>query len=242
MAHGALVFRKDPNSYTSCYCEENTFKLGQRMIEAGSPPDSLFALFISNESKSVAIFRQQSANEAEDGLVVWDYHVCLVEVKGKEKIHVWDLDSSLPFGCPLSTYLTEAFRDSFEGQALVEEVRPRFRVVPMKDYLDCFASDRHHMRAEDEDEEVEGVGMGEKGWKAPPPIWPCIQGPKAKAIGLGHNLDRYWEVVEDEEEEEEEGKEGAVGKKGAAGVGDGLRYGFTCSLEELSGRLMAAVE
>jgi hypothetical protein len=58
-------------SYTACYCEENTHRLIQRLVAAH--PD-VCAVFVSNTHGSVPIW-QQRAGRAQDGFVLWDYHV-----------------------------------------------------------------------------------------------------------------------------------------------------------------------
>jgi len=75
---------------------------------------------------------------------VWDYHViCALRCPGAEsRTLIYDLDSSLPFGCPLEKYVDEAFKPS-------EDIRKRFRqvfrVVEGEEFMMTFSSDRSHM-------------------------------------------------------------------------------------------------
>lgn len=85
----------------------------------------------------------QKASHRADGVVLWDYHVICVQVRtclsmseyllkrigndstimcfvvfqkkkdGNSSHLVWDLDSSLPFPSPLSSYIAETIRPSF---------------------------------------------------------------------------------------------------------------------------------
>ena len=98
---------------------------------------------------------------------MWDYHVILV-IQTPPSVRVWDLDSRLPLGYPLSQYLDQTFpmQDDLHDLLL-----PSFRVIPASEYREHFASDRSHMRARN------GV------YAAPPPDWP--------AIGEGNNLRDY---------------------------------------------------
>lgn len=54
-----------------------------------------------------------------------------------------------------------------------------------KDYLNYFASDRRHMKINDDASKV---------WLAPPPSYECIKGPKALS---SHNLSIYWNMSPD---------------------------------------------
>ena len=146
--------------YTRAYCEENVYRLCERIGEQQSKVD---VVFISNATASVAIWQQAQAT-APHLPIVWDYHViCIADGC------VYDLDSSLPFGCGVDEYLAKSF--PFR-ESVAREFHPMFRVIPAAEYLQDFGSDRSHMQRLD------------GSWLAPPPEWPCI--------GDGrHNLDSY---------------------------------------------------
>lgn len=65
--------------YTSCYCEENVYKLCE-YVKNHEPEllDSCFVTFISNKYQSIPLWKQIAGNPANDGFVLWDYHVILV--------------------------------------------------------------------------------------------------------------------------------------------------------------------
>ncbi len=81
-----------------------------------------------------------AAEEADEGLVLWDYHVFLVaEGEGGEGSFVLDLDTTLPFPCRFSEYATLALRGE-EGMA--PEYHRYFRVVRAREFIRRFSSDR----------------------------------------------------------------------------------------------------
>ncbi|KAF5908538.1 protein N-terminal glutamine amidohydrolase [Clarias magur] len=95
--------------YTSCYCEENVWKLCEHIQSQGTCSlDEVYAVFISNENKSIPIWRQKSSRGSEP--VIWDYHVVLLHFNPQAQSFVYDLDTTLPFPCPADVYSREAFR------------------------------------------------------------------------------------------------------------------------------------
>ncbi|XP_051246935.1 protein N-terminal glutamine amidohydrolase [Dicentrarchus labrax] len=144
--------------YTSCYCEENVWKLCEFVrTEQTASLDELFVVFISNENRMVPLWKQKSGRR--DQPVIWDYHVVLLQVGLQSDSLVYDLDSELPFPCSLQLYADQALRSD-------RNIRPAYhrklRVVPADSFLLNFASDRSHMRNPD------GT------WKTPPPLYPPI--------------------------------------------------------------------
>lgn len=139
----------DPNvrgcKYTPFYCEENVWHL----CEDGAGT----VVVISSPSRATPLWKQRAAGDTEEP-VFWDYHVILVR-DGR----VFDLDTTLPFPCPLEEYVDETFR-------LPAAVR--FRCFDAEDYRRGFGSDRSHMRDE------------HGHWRAPPPPWPAIRGERIK--------------------------------------------------------------
>ncbi|KAE8282602.1 Protein N-terminal glutamine amidohydrolase [Larimichthys crocea] len=109
--------------YTSCYCEENVWKLCDSVrTDRTGPLDQLSVIFISNEKRTVPLWKQRSGHG--DQPVIWDYHVILMQVGLQSDSLVYDLDSELSF--PVS-------------------LQRKLRVVPADSFLLHFASDRSHM-------------------------------------------------------------------------------------------------
>ncbi len=139
-------------AYCALYCEENVWKLAQ---DARLPEARRSVLLISNPTRSVAMRAQRAGDPERGGLVVWDYHVVLA-LQGERGVRVYDLDSLLPFPCPLDEYV----RTTFGAQsALPPALRALVRIVEAEDYVRQLRSDRSHMR------NAEGE------WLAAPPPW-----------------------------------------------------------------------
>uniref|UniRef100_A0A8C1LQM8 Protein N-terminal glutamine amidohydrolase n=1 Tax=Cyprinus carpio TaxID=7962 RepID=A0A8C1LQM8_CYPCA len=115
--------------YTSCYCEENIWKLCEH---------------VKDQVYGIPIWKQKSSRG--DQPVIWDYHVILLHVNKQGQSYIYDLDTTLPFPCLLDVYSKEAFRSD-------EHLKPAFwrklRVIPCDTYLKKFASDRSHMKDSD---------------------------------------------------------------------------------------------
>uniref|UniRef100_A0A2R5LAZ0 Protein N-terminal glutamine amidohydrolase n=1 Tax=Ornithodoros turicata TaxID=34597 RepID=A0A2R5LAZ0_9ACAR len=148
-------------TYTSCYCEENVWKLCE--LVKVSCPDLLrrcFVVFVSNQRAAVPIWKQKSGTE-ENGLAVWDYHVLFIYCPADDRpSRVYDLDTVLPFPIDISTYIAEAFQPTMP---VLPDYRQMFRVVAADEFLQTFASDRTRMRRPD------GT------WIREPPAYPCIR-------------------------------------------------------------------
>ncbi|KAH8108170.1 N-terminal glutamine amidase-domain-containing protein [Cristinia sonorae] len=175
----------------------------------------VFAVFISNHDKMVAIWCQK-AND----IVVWDYHVVLVvRPRLEPTLHqqdsgdngssdtnrnpespeswIYDFDTRLPMPYRAAEYMMNSFPYAFQGKDVID---PRyvslFRVVSIQDYLDHFASDRSHMIVrqtdaqlrEEHEGEVADVLPGTIRYSSPPPLYPPLCGAKAREKGVGHNL------------------------------------------------------
>jgi hypothetical protein len=170
--------------YQPYYCEENAYRICQTIIDgvdgdwgdatrsvdwygshtfgASHGPSRGALLFIFGVGEWVAVHHQTAAEEGRP--VYWDYHVVAVvgsaggERSGTPDDIRWfalDPDSRLPFGYPLSQYLTATFPPGTPGA-------PRFRRLPWEEGREWFGSDRRHMRD------------GNGGWLQPPPPWPMI--------------------------------------------------------------------
>jgi hypothetical protein len=151
------VLSREDCVYTKCYCEENVWHLCKRNLSESR--GETFAVFISNPSRSVVIFRQQAGDPDCDGVVVWDYHVILVNVDAEGNALVFDLDSTLPFPVSLNNYVSEALG---KEERLRPEFRRLFRVVKAETFVATFASDRSHMQKKD------------GSWSSPPPVYDPI--------------------------------------------------------------------
>ncbi|XP_071277853.1 protein N-terminal glutamine amidohydrolase isoform X2 [Agelaius tricolor] len=157
-------------TYTSCYCEENVWKLCDYIRSQDRYPlEEFYAVFISNDKRMIPLWKQKSGHGDEP--VVWDYHVILLHLSSREQNFVYDLDTVLPFPCPFDVYSVEAFR-------LDDSLRPEFhrkiRMIRADLYLKTFASDRSHMK------DANGK------WQKPPPPYPCIETADSKM-----NLDDF---------------------------------------------------
>ncbi|CAF0990953.1 unnamed protein product [Rotaria sordida] len=139
------VVNRDQCVYTSCYCEENIWKLCE-CWKQNNPNhlNSLYAVFISNKRRQIPIWEQKSASNSEH-LAIWDYHVILVDKSSSPSV-IYDFDSTLPFPVSATNYIQLAIHDEIN---IVHRYHRMFRVIPAQEYLDVFASDRSHMLKED---------------------------------------------------------------------------------------------
>lgn len=156
--------------YTSCYCEENVWKLCEYLRDqTPSPLEGFYAVFLSNENKMIPIWKQQSGKNNDP--VIWDYHVILLQDGGDGKRFIYDLDTLLPFPCPCDTYIKEALRSDHN---IHKDFRRKLRVIQADEFLRTFASDRSHMKDANNE------------WRKPPPPYPCIKTPESSM-----NLDDF---------------------------------------------------
>ena len=184
MASVAWAPKQEECVYTSCYCEENVWKLCEQFQKRGGDTKQLYAVFISSHERQTALWNLKCGGTAD--LQLWDYHVILIKSapSGRESIQsttdtvtgvrgheseslVYDLDTSLPFPVSFNQYVKEVLRPELilhlRSAGLPERL---FRVVSADAFLEEFASDRSHMRKED------GT------WFAPPPTYPPIRSQK----------------------------------------------------------------
>ncbi|XP_038246753.1 protein N-terminal glutamine amidohydrolase isoform X6 [Dermochelys coriacea] len=156
--------------YTSCYCEENVWKLCEYIRSYDQYPlEEFYAVFISNERRMIPLWKQRSG--CGDEPVVWDYHVILLHVSSGDQNFIYDLDTVLPFPCPFDTYTEEAFKSD---DIILPGFRRKIRLIRADLYLKTFASDRSHMK------DANGH------WQKPPPSYPCIETADSKM-----NLDDF---------------------------------------------------
>ncbi|XP_061615974.1 protein N-terminal glutamine amidohydrolase [Phyllopteryx taeniolatus] len=170
MTEDRITPRQDECDYTSCYCEENVWKLCEFVRrERSAPLQELFVAFISNDNRTVPLWKQKSARG--DQPVIWDYHVVLLHVRGQGEAAVYDLDSVMPFPCSLKLYAAHALRTDHSVEPTYHR---KLRVVPADCFLLNFASDRSHMKNSD------------SSWRMHPPPYPPISTPESRM-----NLDDF---------------------------------------------------
>ncbi|XP_044746553.1 protein N-terminal glutamine amidohydrolase isoform X1 [Coccinella septempunctata] len=133
-------------SYVSCYCEENVFKLCEDVTRRyPGEIQNCSVVFVSNARRKVPLWKQRAGKD-EDKLVIWDYHVIFLYHPEPQRCLVYDLDSDLPFPTYVHKYITETFRTD---HILKSDYFRFFRVVPAKEFLNDFSSDRRHMKRPD---------------------------------------------------------------------------------------------
>lgn len=195
--------------YTANYCEENVWRLLHLANQRGCPAHSLFAIFITNSSRRVAILNQRAA---KGFCCVWDYHVIAMtyapenhgppgasggggggvndnQSNSKYKFNgngqiplVYDVDSTLqPFPTTLANYVHCSFDESITAQYL-------FRVVTFDDLMNNFASDRRHMKTRDD---ATHHCSPHSEFISPPPRFSCIQ---ARQLTHKHTLPYFLHV------------------------------------------------
>ena len=140
------------NDYCSCFCEENCYKLAQKLVSQGPT----HVVVITSRAAATPLWFQKSAAKEPGAAVCWDYHVVVISDG-----FVYDLDTALTYPCPFDEYSSASFRSSLE---LPPKHRHLFLIITAEDYLATFSSDRSHM-------------AGVAGIQYPP--WPCIRGPLA---------------------------------------------------------------
>lgn len=106
-------------SYASCFCEENVYRLAEKMLELKQKSSTMttvafHVIFISNKMKQTPIWCQKAATNPE-AEVVWDYHVilCSRDHQNLKNNLVFDLDTVLPYPSPLLRYIEESFKPNF---------------------------------------------------------------------------------------------------------------------------------
>ncbi|XP_012887660.1 PREDICTED: protein N-terminal glutamine amidohydrolase [Dipodomys ordii] len=117
--------------YSSCYCEENIWKLCEYIkTHAQCPLEECYAVFISNEKKMIPIWKQQA--RPGNGPVIWDYHVVLLHTSSGGQSFIYDLDTVLPFPCPFHTYVEDALKSD-------DDIHPQFRSYERQKVISPFS-------------------------------------------------------------------------------------------------------
>ncbi|MCB1723749.1 MAG: hypothetical protein KDJ39_08650 [Gammaproteobacteria bacterium] len=130
------TFDRATQPYTAFFCEENVWQLARLLDEAAM--GTAQALFISNRAGSVRMTNQRAARPGYG--ITWDYHVVLRVRDGDDLI--LDADTRLDYPCPTGIYLEQ----SFPPQAMLPQpYRASVRVVPARQFVRRFHSDRNHM-------------------------------------------------------------------------------------------------
>lgn len=161
---------RDSCTYTAQYCEENALLLAERLLRTGG---ETAVVFVSNQIKAVPIWHQRAGNP-----VVWDYHVLAIHRSGRESPWAtYDLDTTLPWGCAASEYVSAAFRPGAVKATHLQQ----FRVVDAAECIARFSSDRRHMVTPD-------AKGGSVAYLAPPPGYPPLRGVDARSA---HELDSF---------------------------------------------------
>ncbi len=164
-------YNKKHYLYTPLFCEENIWHLIHSLSIANQNinTNKLWALIITNPDKKIALLNQQAA--AINQPIVWDYHVILL-AEIHYQFFIFDFDTRLHFITPVHQYLQNTFISS---EQLPLEWLPYIRKIPADSYLECFYSDRQHMKGQIE--------------KSAFPSWPLINSDKPHRIRLVDYLD-----------------------------------------------------
>lgn len=183
--------------YTKNYCEENVYRILQLAEQKGIDHSKLFAVFISNPKRLVPFLMQKQASATNNSIVFWDYHVLPVYQRAPNDIRVYDLDSKLPFGSLLQSYVHQSIKrgikKAYDG-ASIEELNTRhmgheFRVVGWKQMKQWFSSDRRHMFAKKDD----WLNLDRDQYIAKPPSKPCIKAGNKSHV---HSLPKFLKMSE----------------------------------------------
>ncbi len=165
--------------YHPFYCEENAWWLAQDKAFEGREPH---IVFVSNKSRQCLFCNQKAAGIGEP--IIWDYHVFIavqaVASSSAEKSawEIWDPDTRLGLPIAASNYFEGTFPEEDNAGGVPESVRPSFRVIAAKRFVESFSTDRSHMRSE----------SGE--WLQSPPPWDPPQVPgAASAMNLMRFVD-----------------------------------------------------
>ncbi|KAF8061574.1 N-terminal glutamine amidase-domain-containing protein [Lyophyllum atratum] len=193
--------------YTSCYCEENVYLLAQNFHEDPEIVQSwrVFVVFVSNRTKTVALWNQKLAREPHYP-VVWDYHVVLLLRRPTQdqillqsessqgvasgtaartrlgQSWIYDFDTQLELPCPLEDYLEGTFME------VPPQFESLFRIIPSEVFLEHFASDRSHMLVVQEGSDNLISEPQDNVYISPPPPYEPIRGNAAVAEGVTNNL------------------------------------------------------
>ncbi|KAI0071812.1 hypothetical protein K474DRAFT_1686901 [Panus rudis PR-1116 ss-1] len=202
----------------NCYCEENIYLLVQEFAkraeeDPGKFPWEIYAVFISNDHKTVALWNQK----LKEDVVVWDYHVILVlrprprpRAQASRPDHacagtqeppdlvsphlrshdqdletwIYDFDTRLTTPCTWQTYMMGTFPYAFQSY---DEERLKEEFVSSFRVIPSRVYLDHF--ASDRTHMITGTDeIGNPTYSAPPPSYPPICGRVAKEKGIVNNL------------------------------------------------------
>ena len=170
-----------------------------------------FVVFVSNAKRCCPYLNQRAKpkpTSTEDistmDYVCWDYHVIVIRRRTAElsndtkegasnnnnnRTEVLDIDTWLqPYPCQLEEYLYGSFPHVMDGTNNTDkQYHPSFRVVPAKQYLKYFYSDRSHM-----------IDTKTGNWLATPPEYQPIM--NGLALASDNGMTRNNNDERDEEE------------------------------------------
>jgi hypothetical protein len=163
------------------WCEENIWVRCRAL--AAEARAGHHVVFISNAARTVACWSQRAASRPGEP-VLWDYHVVLLAPAPSTgfvppraaRVLVEDPDCLAGERLPFEAWCRATFP---LGDAVLPQLRPRFRLAPVDVFLADFASDRSHMRATD------------GAWLVAPPPWPA---PRPEGGTATHTLPRWWDT------------------------------------------------
>ncbi|KAF3179344.1 Protein N-terminal glutamine amidohydrolase [Orbilia oligospora] len=199
--------------YTSCYCEENIYKLIECHINSTSLKHYT-VIFLSNSSKCIPVFSQK-IQRSPINPAVWDYHVILAyhpnhsleellqqsgDQEDKEeqsfepaitKSYIYDLDTTIQtFPCPFPTYFAQTFSPPPSSAFEDPLDRMLLQMALSRDIYSRYfrlipASDylEYFKSGRDHMKDKEGC------WRAEPPVWDVIVGSKATGDSFEDYID-----------------------------------------------------
>ncbi len=132
-------FQPSQYRYTEFFCEENIWWLARSLIDEGFDEQHIKVLFFSNSDRSILLLNQRAA--APGQLIMWDYHVVLE--LSTEQPWIFDFDSRLAFPEQREVYLNKTFPPQ---NKIPRQFCSQVRIIPARDYLQYFSSDRSHMQ------------------------------------------------------------------------------------------------
>lgn len=178
--------------YVPYYCEENVWRILDIAQGKGQRPDHLFAMFITNSRRHIAIGMQKAAAEWDQTKTcLWDYHVVpIIRIprNGENTVTlVYDCDSLLPLPITLMEYAARSFCASGDNSGSNSTDPPYvFRVVRFDEMVDKFSSDRRHMLRPNGSN-----SCNEETYVSRPPQLACI---KARLTADPHTLPSFLHV------------------------------------------------
>jgi hypothetical protein len=194
-----ILFNNKRNlTYTSCYCEENIWKLCELVRNKSINVDDkneTFAVFISSTEERVPFWKQKSQ---PNSICLWDYHVIFIQRPSKSvagESLVYDLDTTLDFPSEFENYMMNSLLFTYAMKYIIQAPNAEkiantyvqllenvnFRVVTTEQFYNNFSCDRSHM-----------INPQTKEYNSPPPVYPCIKMHSTEVM----NLPKYRDMVD----------------------------------------------